>query len=75
LERFAAAVRDLLVPILQDVQRYGLKARNLHKHKVRVDRFYRDEIGTGAIMSEVTRRFKDRFQDTVLTIPGHAALA
>jgi predicted RecB family nuclease len=62
LERFAASVRDLLVPILQDVQRYGLKTRHLHKHKVRVDRFYRDEIETGPTLSEVTRRFKDRFQ-------------
>ena len=59
LEGFAAAVRDLLVPILQDVQRYGLKARHLHKHKVRVDRFYRDEIETGRCSSEVTMRFKD----------------
>jgi hypothetical protein len=62
LERFAAAVRDLLVPILQDVQRYGLKARHLHKHKVRVDRFYRDHIEAGSTMSEATTRFKDRFR-------------
>jgi hypothetical protein len=62
LERFAAAVRDLLVPILQDVQRYGLKARNLQKHKVRVDRFYRDELKVGPSESDVTRKFKDRFQ-------------
>ena len=38
LEAFAAAVKGLLVPILQDVQRYGLKARHLHKHKASVDR-------------------------------------
>src|SRR5262249_51799320 len=62
LERFAAAVRDLLVPILQDVQRYGLKARHLHKHEVRVDHFYRDEIEAGPTASEVTTRFKDRFR-------------
>jgi predicted RecB family nuclease len=62
LEDFAAAVRDLLVPILQDVQRYGLKARHLHKHKVLVDRFYRDKIETGQCSSEVTMRFKTRFQ-------------
>src|SRR5215475_11324382 len=62
LEHFAAAVRDLLVPILQDVQRYGLKARYLHKHKVRVDRFYRDVIETSPSESDVTARFMDRFQ-------------
>jgi hypothetical protein len=62
LESFAAAVRDLLVPILQDVRRYGLKARHLHKHKVLVDRFYRDKIETGQWSSEVTMRFRARFQ-------------
>jgi transposase len=62
LEDFAAAVRDLLVPILQDVQRYGLKARHLHKHKASVDRFYRDKIEIGQCSSEVTMRFKARFQ-------------
>jgi hypothetical protein len=62
LEHFAAAVRDLLVPILQDVQRFGLKARYLHKHKVRVDRFYRHVIETSPSESDVTVRFTDRFQ-------------
>jgi hypothetical protein len=62
LEGFAAAVRDLLVPILQDVRRYGLKARHLHKHKALVDRFYRDKIETGQCTSDVTMRFKTRFQ-------------
>jgi len=62
LEAFAAAVRNLLVPILQDVQRYGLKARHLHKHKALVDRFYRDEIETSRCPSDVTMRFKTRFE-------------
>jgi hypothetical protein len=62
LERFAAAVRDLLVPILRDVQRHGLKARNLHKHKSSVDRFYRDVIETEPSTSDVTMRFRTRFQ-------------
>jgi hypothetical protein len=39
LEGFVAAVRDLLVPILEDVQRFGLKARHLRKHRIRVDCF------------------------------------
>src|SRR5215831_18743129 len=32
LEGFVSAVRDLLVPIMADVERFGLKRRHLHKH-------------------------------------------
>lgn len=62
LEAFAAAVKNLLVPILQDVQRYGLKTRHLHKHKASVDRFYRNIIDNGECKSDVAMRFKTRFQ-------------
>jgi hypothetical protein len=62
LEHFAAAVRDLLVPIIRDVQRFGLKARYLHKHKVSVDRFYRDAIESAECTSDVALRFQTRFQ-------------
>ncbi len=54
LEGFVAAVRDLLVPLLEDVQRFGLKARHLRKHRSRVDRFYRDMI-TGQASVRMTR--------------------
>ena len=38
-EQFVAAVRDLLVPIVEDIERYGLKALHLRKHRKRVDCF------------------------------------
>jgi transposase len=62
LEAFATSMRNLLVPILLEVQRYGLKARHLHKNRVSVDRFYRDMIENARYTSEVTIRFKDRFR-------------
>jgi predicted RecB family nuclease len=62
LETFAAKVKGLLVPILQDVQRYGLKARHLRKHKASVDRFYRKEVETEQYTSDVVVRFTTRFQ-------------
>ena len=43
-EAFVATVRDLILPIIQDVRRFGLKTRNLRKHKARVERFYRDTV-------------------------------
>jgi hypothetical protein len=48
LEGFVAAVRNLSVPLLEDVQRFGLKVRHLRQHRSRVDRSYRDLI-TGQV--------------------------
>jgi predicted RecB family nuclease len=62
LEAFATAVKGLLVPILQDVQRYGLKARHLRKHKAAVDGFYHKEVEPGRYTSDVVVRFTTRFQ-------------
>lgn len=62
LEGFVAAVRDLLVPILEDVQRFGLKARHLRKHRSRVDCFYRDMVKGQASVHDTTARFRKRFE-------------
>jgi len=62
LEGFVAAVRDLLVPLLEDVQRFGLKARHLRKHRRRVDRFYRDVITGLASVRDTTARYRKRFE-------------
>src|ERR1035441_10431643 len=61
-EGFVAAVRDLLIPLLADVQQFGLKVRHLGKHQKRVDRFYRDMITGQPSRSETTRRFRKRFE-------------
>jgi hypothetical protein len=61
-EKFVVAVRDLLVPVLEDAQRFGLKARHLSKHRRRVDRFYRDMITGQACVCETTARYRKRFE-------------
>jgi hypothetical protein len=61
-ERFVLAVRNLLSPILEDVQRFGLKARHLGKHRNRVERFYRQEIAGRASVRETTARYRKRFE-------------
>jgi hypothetical protein len=61
-ERFVVAVRDLLIPIVEDVQRFGLKARHLCKHRNRVDRFYRDVITGKVSARDTTARYRKRFE-------------
>jgi hypothetical protein len=72
-EQFVATVRDLLVPIFGDIERYGLKARHLLKHGTRVDRFYRDTIdglaGRQEILSKYKKRF-ERYRDSMFTFLG-----
>jgi Transposase IS66 family len=61
-EGFVVAVRDLLVSLLEDVQRFGLKARHLHKHRSRIDRFYRELITGQLSVSDTTARYRKRFE-------------
>jgi hypothetical protein len=62
LEGFVGAVRDLLVALLEDVQRFGLKARHLRKHRSRIDRFYRDMITGQTSLRDTTARYRKRFE-------------
>ena len=61
-ESFVAAVRGLLVPLLEDAQRFGLKARHLRKHRDRIDRFYREMITGQTLVRETTARYRKRFE-------------
>jgi predicted RecB family nuclease len=61
-EGFVAAFRDVLVPLLEDVRRFGLKERYLRKHRSRIDRFYRDFITGKASMRDTTARYRKRFE-------------
>lgn len=72
-EQFVAAVRDFLIPIFEDIERYGLKARHLRKHRTRMDGFYRDIIdglsGQHEILSKYKKRF-ERYRDSMFTFLG-----
>ena len=61
LERFVSAVRDLIVPIMADVDKYGLKKRHLHKHEPTVDRFFRNVIDGREYKCEITQTYQKRF--------------
>jgi hypothetical protein len=60
-ESLVSAFRDLLTPILNDAERFGLKARHLRKHEKAVERFYERVILDAAPQSEVTACYVKRF--------------
>src|SRR6202035_3258038 len=61
LEAFAVEVRSLLVPILEAVDRFGLKAWHLRKFLKDVDQFYSKNITGREYASEPVRTFQKRF--------------
>lgn len=60
-ELFVGIVRDLLVPIFEDIDRYGLKTRHLHKHRKAVDQFYGTHIEHSRIECELVAKYRKRF--------------
>jgi predicted RecB family nuclease len=61
LETIALAFRDLLVPILGAVDRYGLKAYHLRKFEKDVERFYARHIAGREYTSELAVKYQKRF--------------
>ena len=60
-EEFVSRVRDLLVPIFEDVDRFGLKKRHLQKHRKAVDRFYRKSIDSVTWKADIIQTYQKRF--------------
>jgi len=61
LEAFVLAVRELLVPILDAANKYGLKKRHLGRFARSVDRFYKQYIMSMMYGSEQVRTYQKRF--------------
>ena len=60
LETFTKALRDLIVPIFEAVEKYGLKARHLRKFKVKVDKFYTLHVNGSNLKSDTTVKYQKR---------------
>jgi len=60
LELFTKRLRNLLIPIFDTVDKHGLKARNLHKHKKDSDRFYKSHITNISYKSEIVKKYQKR---------------
>jgi predicted RecB family nuclease len=61
LETFVAAVRDLIIPIMQAIQRYGLQKRHLQHFRKSVDHFYHHVILHQPYVSEYVLTYQKRF--------------
>ena len=60
-EAFILGVRELILPIMEDIQKYGLKKRNLHKFKKKVDNFYTRMIVDKQYKSDLVNTYQKRF--------------
>jgi predicted RecB family nuclease len=61
LKRLAQAFAALVRPMVETVDRHGLKSHFLRKHRVSVNRFYR-QLSTMPIQSGAAVKLRDRFQ-------------
>lgn len=61
LKRLVKSFADLVKPMVETVDRHGLKSHFLRKHLVSVDRFYRRLSGTN-LQSKSAETFKERFE-------------
>lgn len=60
-EMFMQEIRNLLIPIMETVQKYGLKKRHLHKFSKQVEDFYDHIILDKRYKSELTIKYQKRF--------------
>ena len=61
MKELAHTFGGLLRPMIETVDRFGLKARHLRVHKRAVDQFYRS-LSTWNYRSEVASGYKRRFE-------------
>jgi hypothetical protein len=61
-EKFISEVRNLIVPIMEAIQKYGLKNRHLNKFRKRVERFYLSSITERSYKSEFCLKYQERFR-------------
>ena len=61
LKQLALAFALLLKPMIESIDRYGLKSRFLKKHLAAVERFYR-QISETDLQSETAVKFKERLE-------------
>lgn len=69
LKQIVSAFAELVRPMVETVDRYGLKKYFLNKHRVRVERFYRD-LAQADYQSEAAVKCRQRFErnrDTLFT--------
>ena len=61
LQKFVSAVKDMIGPIIQAIDRWGLKAKHLSGFKKHVDKFYAAVIDGIGYTLDVTKKYQKRF--------------
>ncbi len=61
-ELFVLELKNLIVPIIQTIQKYGLKKRHFNKYKKIIELFYRKNIDEKTYKFEVTKKYQKRLQ-------------
>ena len=61
-ESFVSEIRNLIVPILQTVEKYGLKKRHLNKFNKVVEQFYFQNIVDKVYHSSLAVKYQKRFE-------------
>jgi len=60
-ENLVSMIRAMFVPIMESVQKYGLKRRHLFKFMKQVDQFYEKAITNNDYKSELAVKYQKRF--------------
>ena len=61
LQEFVSAVKDLIVPIIEAIDRWGLKAKHLRRFGKQAEGFYATVIEGREYALDVTRKYQKRF--------------
>src|ERR1700730_15175089 len=61
LQQFVSAVKDRIVPIIEAIHRWGLKARYLRRFRKDLDLFYVSTIEGQEFALDVTKKYQKRF--------------
>ncbi len=61
-EYFVLKVKELIAPIFETIDRYGLKKRHLRKFTKETERFYKNNIRNRDYQSELATKFQKRFE-------------
>lgn len=77
-EEFVIEVKELIIPIMEDIQKYGLKKRHLNKFKKKVCQFYQKNIFDRMYKSDLVLKYQKRFtryKDSLFTFLDYDGIA
>jgi hypothetical protein len=61
LETFVLSVKDLIIPIMECIQQYGLSKKHLQRFKHDVEQFYKNTIVNKYYKSDLALKYQKRF--------------